>query len=172
MKRDYVKPMTKGNFFRYYNKLAGCHSYLIFFEYKKMIYMAKCDRIAQKWCYESRESYRYNKNGERKGGEQKWAMRLSQKHKEELIRKGAVVVFTAKELETMPASNKGRRCEWWLHQEYNLGEYHEDTDRFDKCGDVEIDGIQYQVKFENASLTNVRAIRRAQDSARAKKKGE
>lgn len=160
--------MTKGNFFRYYNKLAGCHAYLIFFQYGKEIYMAECDRIAQRWCHESRESHRKNKAGEIVGGgEQKWAMRLNKTHKEQLIRKGAKVVFTVEEFEQMPyPNNKGHKCEWWLHQQFNLGEYIPDHERFDKCGDVCINGVEYQVKFENASLTNVKVLRNAQDDAR------
>lgn len=159
--------MTKGNFFRYYNRLAGCHAYLIFFQYGKEIYMAECDRIAQKWCYESRESHRRNKAGEIVGGgEQKWSMRMNKAHKEQLINKGAKVVFTVEEFNEMPYKNKGQRIEGWLHREYDLGEYKPDSKRFDKGGDVVINGIEYQVKFENASLTNVRVLRKAQDDAR------
>lgn len=167
--RNYTKPMTKGNFFRYYNKLNGADMYMIFFIYKKMLYKAVVPHIAQKWCNEGRESFNKNKKGEiTSGGEQKWKMSLKNTHKEELIRKGAVVVMTEEEFNSLPCkySNKGDRCEWFLHQEYNLGEYTPNNFRFDKGGDVEIDGIQYQVKFENASLTNVKTLRRAQDSAR------
>lgn len=164
--------MTKGNFFRYYNKLAGCHKYLIFFEYNKNIYCIVVDRIAPRWCTESRESYRYRKDGSRAGGEQKWSMSMSKKHKEELIKKGAEIVMTYAEFEELGKikSNKGRRCELWLHEKFNLGEHKDDTVRFDKGGDVCINGIEYQVKFQNASLTNVRAIRNAQDTARKNKK--
>ena len=163
--------MTKGNFFRYYNKLNGADKYIIFFEYGPQVYKAIVSHIAPRWCNESRESYRYNKNGERKGGEQKWSMYLNNKEKELLIRKGAEPVFTVAELNTMfpETKNKGRKCEKWLHEVYNLGEHRNDIDRFDKGGDVCIDGVEYQVKFQNASLTNVRAIRNAQDARRKAK---
>ena len=160
MKRDYAKPMTKGNFFRYYNKLNGADAYIIMFIYKKMVYMATAKHIKQAWTVEGRES-------SSNGGFQKWKMSMNNKHKEQLIRSGAVVVASEEEFNAMPyPNNKGHRCEWWLHKEFNLGTYKPDRQRFDKGGDVEINGIQYQVKFENASLTNVRTLRRAQDSAR------
>ena len=162
--------MTKGNFFRYYNKLSGCHKYLIFFEYNNNIYCAVTESIAPRWCIEARESYRRSKKtGEIiGGGEQKWIMSMKKKHKEELIKKGAEIAMTKEEFEELGNvySNKGRRCELWLHEKYNLGKHENDTVRFDKGGDVCINGVEYQVKFQNASLTNVRAIRNAQDSAR------
>lgn len=160
--RNMTATMTKGNFFRYYNKLAGCHAYLIFFAYGKEIYMATTDRIAPRWCIEARES---SKNG----GAQKWKMSLKKAQKEELINKGAQVVCSKEEFENIPYNNKGHKCECWLHEHYNLGEYKPDSLRFDKGGDVCIDGIEYQVKFENASLTNVKVLRRAQDDARKNK---
>jgi hypothetical protein len=51
-----------------------------------------------------------------------------------------------------------------------LGEYTPDHIRFDECGDVEINGVQYQVKFQNASLTNVVVLHKAQAKAREKRK--
>lgn len=164
--------MTKGNFFKYYNKLSGSHKYLIFFEYDENIYCAITDKIAPRWCIESRESYRHNKNGTVAGGEQKWQMQMRKKHKEELVKKGAEVAMTSEEFAELGKvkANKGRRCEYWLHEKYNLGEHTDDTVRFDKGGDVCIDGIEYQVKFQNASLCNVRTLRNAQESARKNKK--
>jgi len=37
---------------------------------------------------------------------------------------------------------------------------------------VEIGGVQYQVKYENASLTNVDVLHKAQKRAREMKKGK
>ena len=83
---------------------------------------------------------------------------------------GAFLGMTKAEFDELPYNNnKGHRCEYWLHEVYNLGNYKPDNKRFDKCGDVEINGIQYQVKFENASLTNVNTLHNAQKSARAKR---
>lgn len=66
--------------------------------------------------------------------------------------------------------NKGHKCEYWLHEKYNLGKYQSDNIRFDKCGDVRINGVGYQVKFENASLTNVNVLHKAQKDARMTKR--
>ena len=153
--------MTKGNFFRYYNRLTGADRTLVFFERKKVIYVHECKHIAPRWAYEEFES---SKNG----GHQKFKMYISASEKDKLIKQGAVAVMTAEEFRTIPVANKGHKCEYYLHQACNLGEYKPDHVRFDKCGDVEINGVQYQVKFENATLTNVVVLHKAQKDARAK----
>ena len=77
--------------------------------------------------------------------------------------------MTEKEFNSKPYSNNGHKCEYWLHNITNQpGEYKRDVERFDKRGDITIDGIKYQVKFENATLTNVNAIHNAQWEKRAR----
>lgn len=155
--------MTKSNFFYYYNKLSGADGTILFFERKGIIYRWDCKHIAPRWTVENRESTRH-------GGWQKYKMYLKVSEKEKLIKKGAIPVMTLAEFEALPYKNKGCKCEYWLHEVYNLGEYKPDNIPFDACGDVEIDGIQYQVKFENASITNVHVIHEAQKRAREAKK--
>ena len=154
--------MTKGNFFKYYNKLNGADMYMIFFTSGDMVYRTISKHIAPRWTHEERES-------QKNGGFQKWKMYISVEEKAKLIRKGAEPVMTITEFESIPRKNKGHRCEQWLHETYNLGNYKPDNRRFDKGGDVEIDGVKYQVKFENASLTNVNTLRKAQKDARKAK---
>ena len=156
--------MTKSNFFRYYNRLTGADSTLVFFERNNLIYVWCCKHIAPRWAHMEYES---SKNG----GAQKFKMYISVAEKDKLIKKGAIPVMTVAEFEAIPYKNKGHKCECWLHKVCDLGNYKPDRVRFDYCGDVEINGIQYQVKFENASLTNVDVLHKAQARARAMKKG-
>lgn len=157
--------MTKGNFFRYYNKLTGADRTLIFFERKGIIYIYNCKHIAPRWAHEEFES---SKNG----GQQKFKMYISVSEKDKLIAKGATPIMTKAEFEAIPYKNKGHKCEAYLHKACGLGEYTPDHVRFDYCGDVEIGGIQYQVKYENASLTNVDVLHKAQKRAREMRKGK
>ena len=152
--------MTKGNFFRYYNRLTGADRTLVFFEYKSNIYIHECHHIAPRWAHEEFES---SKNG----GHQKFKMYISATEKVKLVPK-STMVMTLAEFNAIPYANKGHKCEAWLYKACNLGEYTPDHKRFDECGDVEIDGIQYQVKFQNASLTNVVVLHKAQKKARGK----
>ena len=152
--------MTKSNFFRYYNRLTGADRTLVFFEYKGNIYIHECHHIAPRWAHEEFES---SKNG----GHQKFRMRISTDEKVKLIPKSKMVM-TSKEFNAIPYKNKGHKCEAWLHMVCDLGEYTPDHKRFDECGDVRIGGVEYQVKFQNASLTNVVVLHKAQKRARGK----
>lgn len=153
--------MTKGNFFRYYNKLSGSDRYLVFFEHNGNIYMHDCPHIAPRWTHEEKES---TKNG----GWQKWKMYIDVAEKTRLA-KTATMVMTVEEFNAIPYKNKGHRCEYYLHKAYDLGTYTPDNLRFDKGADVTINGVGYQVKFENASLTNVNVLHKAQKAARAER---
>lgn len=56
--------------------------------------------------------------------------------------------------------NKGQECEK-ISCEFRGIEYKKDNVRFDKAGDVNLKRKQIQVKFENASLTQLRTIDKA-----------
>lgn len=150
--------MTKGNFFRYYNRLTGADKTLIFFEFQNEIYIHECKHIAPRWAHEEWES---SKNG----GHQKFKMYITTKEKARLV-KASTKIMTAEEFSAIPYKNNGHKCEAWLHKVCDLGEYTPDNLRFDKGGDVVINGVSYQVKYQNASLTNVVVLHKAQKDAR------
>ena len=154
--------MTKENFLRYYNKLTGADKTLVFFQFNNMIYLYECKHIAPRWVEKRFES-------SSKGGWEKYRMYINVAEKKKLVKKSEAIM-TVKEFEKIPQKNKGHKCEYWLHEKYNLGKYQSDNVRFDKCGDVRINGVEYQVKFENASLTNVNVLHKAQKDARMAKR--
>ena len=87
--------MTKGNFFKYYNKLTGADKTLVFFERKGTIYIWECKHIAPRWAHEEHES---SKNG----GWQKFKMSIKVAEKDKLIKKGAIAVMTTEEFNKIP----------------------------------------------------------------------
>lgn len=157
--------MTKQNFMHFYHILNGSQGYDIFFERKGFIYYIECARIAPRWVKEGRES-------KSKGGAQKFRMYIPTAERDKLIAKGATLVMSSAEFKALPYRNKGHKCEYYLHQLHNIGEYKPDNLRFDKGGDICVNGIQYQVKFQNATLTNVDVLHKAQADARERRKAE
>lgn len=157
--------MTMKNFLHYYHDLNGAQSNYFFFNYKKEIYYYEQARVSPRWVKEGKES-------SKKGGHQKFRIYISVPERAKLVKKGAIKIMTAEEFKAIPYKNNGHKCEYWLHQTFNLGEYKPDHERFDKCGDVCINGIEYQVKFQNASLTNVYVLHKAQADARERRKAE
>ena len=158
--------MTSGNFFRYYNKLSGADRYFLVFPFEKNMYVADLRHLSSSWCLETRES---NKNG----GWQKWMLQPGKLPKARLAKK-AVCLMTQKEFEAQRKASKQNRgcfCEMLLCEKLGCVPASDvRTARFDRCGDVVYNGLQYQVKYENASLTNVNTLHHAQADARAAKK--
>ena len=154
--------MTKQNFLKYYNKLSGADKTLVFFQKNGKIYLWECDHVAPRWIQEGFES-------SSKGGQQKFRMYIKASEKEKLIKKGAIEVMTTEEFESIPYSNKGMKCEKWLHDKTNQ-DYKPNNKRFDKGGDICINGVEYQIKFENATLTNVDVLHKAQKAVPRKKR--
>ena len=83
--------MTKGNFFRYYNRLSGADRYFLVFPFKKNMYVADLRHLCSTWCFETRES-------DQNGGWQKWMLQPGKLPKARLVKK-AVYLMTQKEFE-------------------------------------------------------------------------
>lgn len=160
--------MTPGNFFRYYNRLNGADRYFLVFTHQNMVWVADLRHIASTWCYKTRES---TKNG----GWEKWMLKASLLPKERLV-KHAVCLMTVAEFEAQRKAshlNRGYFCEKLVCDRLNCTPASSKKNaRFDECGDVVMNGVQYQVKFENATLTNVNVLHHAQADARAKRRAQ
>ena len=158
--------MTTGNFFRYYNKLNGADRYFLVFVYQGMVWVADLRHLSSSWCYKTRESAK-------NGGWEKWMLKASLLPKERLVKR-AVCLMTVAEFEAqrkVSKQNRGYFCEMLLCEKLGCAPSSDDrTARFDRCGDVVYNGLQYQVKYENASLTNVNTLHHAQADARAKRR--
>ena len=74
--------MKKENAIRYYRKFSAADGYIIGFEYKKENYIITVDELMPRWI-------RVEKASTKNGGHEKLQLRLNNKHKEQLIKKGA-----------------------------------------------------------------------------------
>lgn len=158
--------MTTDNFFRYYNRYSGADRYFLVFTFKKQVYLADVRHLSRTWCAVEHESTQ-------NGGWQKWKLQPGRLPKEQLVKK-AVRLMSVEEFETQRKAsrkNKGYFCEMWLCENYGCTPASDKpSTRFDECGDVVYNGLQYQVKYENASLTNVNTLHNVQRDKRAVKK--
>lgn len=132
--------MTKGNAIRYYRKFSGANAYILGFTYKKENYMAIVNEIMPRFIS-------IEKASSKKGGGEKLQLRLKNEHMEQLIRKGAQKI----DYEVVKGNN-GRAFEMWVQNYFGQTEREWDADGFWVGGDVSIDGIEYQVKFNGAQI--------------------
>ena len=136
--------MTKGNAIRYYRKFSGAQGYIIGFTYKKKNYMIRIEGELMP------RFLKMGKQASKKGGHEKLDLYLNNELKEELIRKGAVEINYE-----IHKGNNGREFEKWVQSYYGVPARDWDDTGFWQCGDLTIDGKEYQVKFEGAQVVTV-----------------
>ena len=155
--------MKKETMIRQYRRFSGADGYIIGFEYKKNIYIIKVAEIMPRW---TRIAHSSSKTGRKP----KLQMAIKKAHKEQLIKKGAVVICTAEELKNFEGSNRGWKLESAVMNHFGIeNEKGEDNQKFSKCGDMELNGEQLQIKFQNAQIVAELTLHNLQKEARTKK---
>lgn len=142
--------MKKENAIRYYRKFSAADGYIIGFVYKKENYIITVDELMPRWLKVERES-------SKKGGKEKLQLRLNNKHKEQLIRKGAV------KFEFQPDDkNLGVALERQVYRMNNQEPRPKDSVGFWVSGDITIDGKEYQVKRDGAQIVVFETLKKLQ----------
>ena len=135
--------MVKATAIKKYRKYSAANAYVIGFVYQHKLYSAMVDEIAPRFMRVERES-------SKKGGREKLQLRLRNKDMEYLIRKGAECLGGESLLDG--EYNKGVEFERLVYM-LNGQEYRgKDSVGFWEAGDIEIAGVQVQVKLNGAQI--------------------
>ena len=151
--------MTKGNAIRYYRKYTGAEQYIIGFLHQHILWAIQVEEIMPRYMTMKAES---------KGHAEKLQMDLKAKHKKELIKKGATPLCTEEEFLAMnDMHNKGFTFERYIFELNGQGEtWARNNVGFEKCGDININGAEIQIKFQNAQIVAVPTLHRLQKEKR------
>ena len=137
-----------------YEQYNGCNCYEIYFLFNKKLYKIELKQLDAGFVKMGRES-------SSKGGWEKLRLAVNKAKKIEWLASGkAREVMTQDEFIKLAEElglNKGQACEY-LSAKARKQSYTLDSTRFDKAGDVNLKRKKIQVKFENASLTQLRTI--------------
>lgn len=143
--------MKKENAIRYYRKFSAADGYIIAFEYKKENYIITVDELMPRWL-------RVEHEASSKGGKEKLQLRLSNKFKEQLIRKGAT------KFEFNPDNkNLGVALEREVYRMNGQEPRAKDNVGFWVSGDITIDGKEYQIKREGAQIVVFETLKKLQE---------
>ena len=137
-----------------YNELSFTHSYIYGFTYKKMVYMVKADNSVMPYVLTLDE-------GSRGAG---FSLRFKPNNSQKLllISKGAQILCSQAAFEQMFKDSKYNRGEIFekMVTELNGQEWKKDNVPFTDDGDLTVDGIAYQIKFEKATFTSEKQLAR------------
>lgn len=136
-----------------YNSLAYTHNYIWGFTFKGVVYMAITDKSYMDYvCKLDRAS--------RGAG---YALRFcpTTSQKMLLMASGAVSVLCSKEFFEDEVKNskynKGEIFEKMVTEKFNQ-KWEKDNVPFTENGDITVNGVAYQIKFEKATFTNEKAL--------------
>ena len=146
--------MKKENAIHYYRKFSGADAYILGFVYKHDLYCITVDEIMPRFM-------RVEKSSSKKGGHEKLQFRLNNALKEQLIRKGAEKIGTETDLLEI-AGNKGVSFERMVYRINGQEPRPKDSVRFDKGGDININGVEYQIKLDGAQIVEFRTLNKIQ----------
>ena len=148
MSKEIIKEMLQNR----YNKLAFTDKYIMSYTYKKVVYFTVCDRelVDRVTCLDSAS------------GGQGYSLRFKPNNEQKLMlmAHNCTVLCSAKFLEDEFHAcqyNRGEIAER-LITEYYGQHWEKDHIPFTEAGDIEINGIAYQIKHEKATFTNEKTL--------------
>jgi len=148
--------MTRLEMFREYTNKAGAHKYINGFILKDRVYACVCDENA------TYEAVKLDRASRGAGLSIRFKPNTSDKYDmlnnaEEIIQIASAEFFKAE----CKASkyNKGEVFERMVTNHFNQ-EWNKDNRPFTECGDINVNGIEYQIKFEGATFTTEKQLAR------------
>lgn len=138
--------MERMEMFNYYEKFNKAEKYIIGFSHKGSVYMLAVDHLNPDMI--TLESASKNQGVSLR-------FRPKSAHKAEMLLK-AVCIGTM-EMLIDEKYNKGEMFEKAVTERYGQV-WHKDTVPFHKAGDINIDGVEIQIKFEKAALATSKTI--------------
>ena len=134
-----------------YNAKAFTHQYIWGFEYKKNIYMARTDaHVMNLICTLDKAS--------RGAG---YALRFCPRNDQKLLlMAGATLLCSADYFKQTVAESKYNKGDIFekMVSEYYGQEWHKDNVPFTQDGDITVNGVAYQIKFQKATFCNEKSL--------------
>lgn len=146
--------MTRDEMIRRYNALTAAHWYLVGFTFEGKLYALALEELPAQMLGITRTS-------SRRGNVMKLRLRLGEKLKKALVADGTAALLGDADLVEAEGHNKGEVFEKLMVEALTGKTWHKDSTPFWQAGDLELDGWQVQVKFEEAEVTNERVLEAA-----------
>lgn len=158
--------ITKAHAIREYRKYSGADAYLLVMIQNKEVYMMEKEEIPPRYMILKPASTRHK---------EKLQVNLKAAHRKEMIKNGAIHLMSETEFKAIQKEiglNRGWTAEKVVYDYFGIEWDGVDQARFDQCGDLEINGKQYQIKFQNAQVVTVDTIHKVQKEHKEMRKAQ
>ena len=131
--------MTKQAMWNNYKAISGAHTYILGFELNKELYMVTRKQVGQFLSYEQAS----------RGQGMGLRLRMKKADKVRLAKKGICL----------------GSIERLVHEHFGQT-WEKDNKPFTKCGDIQVNGVEIQIKFDGATFTNEKTLARQKKLAK------
>lgn len=146
--------MTLTEMINHYNALTAAHAYIVGFVLNHLLYYVRVDGNLPQ------EFLKLDRASSKRGGMAKVRVRLSSAIRTALVANGEAVLMGSETLLTDDRYNKGERFEKVITETLTAETWVKDSVPFNVAGDIELNGVQIQIKLDNAELTNEKILGR------------
>lgn len=147
--------MTLTEMINLYNALSAADGYIVGFILNHLLYYVRFDG------HLPTEILKFDRASSKRGGMAKVRVRLASEIRKELVASGRAILMGSETLLlTADKWNKGERFERIITETLTTETWVKDSVPFNVAGDIELEGKQIQIKFDDAELTNEKTLRR------------
>lgn len=145
--------MTMNEMVNTYNALSAADGYIFGFVQNHLLYYAHFNG------HLPQEILKADRASSKRGGMAKIRVRATAAIRKAYIASGLATLIGAESLlETEDRYNKGERFERIITEMLTNEKWSKDSVRFDKAGDIRLNGKEIQIKLDNAELTNEKVL--------------
>ena len=147
--------MTLTEMINLYNALTAADGYIVGFILNHLLYYVRFEG------HLPTEILKFDRASSKRGGMAKVRVRLSSEFRKTLVESGRAILIGSESLIlTADKWNKGERFERIITESLTPETWVKDSVPFNVAGDIELNGQQIQIKFDDAELTNEKTLRR------------
>lgn len=147
--------MTLTEMINLYNTLTAADGYIVGFILNHLLYYVRFDG------HLPTEILKFGHASSKRGGMAKVRVRLGSDVRKALVASGQAVLMGSENLLlTADKYNKGERFERIITETLTTTKWVKDSIPFNVAGDIELNGQQIQIKFDDAELTNEKTLKR------------
>ena len=146
--------MLQKHLLNLYHNYSATDNYILGFTFNGLIYSYICKSV------ELNDYITLSRESSKKGGSITLRFRPTKSDKIELLLKGAKIVCSKNHFDNLVANSKYNKDEIFekLVTELSCQVWQKDSIPFWQSGDLKIDGIDYQLKFEGATLASEKTL--------------
>ena len=153
--------MNKNTMIKNYRRFSGADKYIVGFDRKGKIYYALLDNIPPRFTFVHYTS---------KTHIPKLQMYIPAKEKDRMIKNGSAICLGDIAIMNNGVKGKGWAFEKVMYEYFGQEWKGKDNKKFSECGDITVDGLEIQFKWQNAQVVVEKTLHNLQEKARASKK--